>query len=260
MPKSKKKKDDGVLIRKYKDSEEYGTSMERLVDALSSQGMDSGDLMKFLSTQRTRDSRGFDPQAAFMVDQPEKGRVYKDNESGILKYQRPEGLNSKGEPVYGRGVRISKDNVGDIVDNEGISPSEAMRLAKTMQDPAVAAFYGDVYGEPAEVRQARVLNSFSKQVGSGGSAFGRSAQQQDLMDSKSSSAGEFLQRCMKEGKLSDSCKQMMKNERSKISLGERLFTPMPGSKGELRKQYKNQSGGNGLSPLQMLIRTSKIGQ
>ena len=80
------------------------------------------------------------------------------------------------------------------------------------------------------------------------------------MDSKNSSAGEFLQRCMKEGKLSDSCKQMMKNERSKIALGERLFSPMPGSKGELRKQYKNQSGGNGLSPLQTLMRTSKIGK
>lgn len=259
MPKAKKKKDDGVLIRKYKDSEEYGTSMERLVDALGAQGMDAGDLMKFLSTQRGPD-QGFSPQAAFMVDQPDRGRVYKDKDSGILKYQRSEGFNKKGEPIYGAGVRINKDNIGDIVDNDDISPSQAMRLAKIMQDPAAAAYYTDVYGEPGEVRQARVLNSFSKQVGSGGSAFGRSAEQQALMDSKGSSASQFIQRCMREGKMDKSCQDMMRNKRSQLSLSERMFTPMPGSRAELRKQWKSQSGGNGLSPLQTLMRTSKIGK
>lgn len=259
MSKPKKKDDDGVFIRKYKDSEEYGTSMERLVDALRAQGMDTGDLMKFLSSQKGPD-QGFSPQAAFMVDQPERGRVYKDEDSGILKYQRPEGFNKKGEPIYGAGVRINKDNVGEIVDNDDISPSQSMRLAKTMQDPAAAAYYTDIYGEPGEVRQARVLNSLSKQVGSGGSAFGRSAEQQDFMDSKGSSASQFLQRCIREGKMDPSCQQMMKNKRSQLSLGERMFTPMPGSRAELRKQWKSQSGGNGLGPLQTLMRTHKVGK
>lgn len=262
-PRNNRREDDGILYNKYLEEDDtYGSSSQRLSDALRARGMDASDVLGFLASQKSPRPE-FEAMLPFMSETNEgdmsgEGRVYRDEDSGQLRYQEPIGFNRKGEPTFGRGVRISGSNVGDIINNDNLSPSEKIEMSKILQDTDVARYYTDVYGEPSEVAPLRVLKRLSKQVGSGGSAFGRSAQQQDLMDSKKSSLGELAARCKKEGGMSDSCQQMMKMKRSQIPLAERLFTPMPGSRGELRQQYRKQAGNGGLGPIQKLLRTRRL--
>ena len=253
----------GVIYNRYAEEDDiYGSSSIRLADALRSRGMNTSDFMNFLTSQKSSRPE-FEAMLPFMSKTNEggmstEGRVYRDEDSGQLRYQEPKGFNRKGEPTFGRGVRITNSNVGDIIDNPNLSPSQAMEMSDILQDTDVARYYTDIYGEPSEVAPSRVLKRLSRKVGSGGSAFGRSAEQQDFMDSKKSGFGELAERCRKEGQMSESCQEMMKMKRSQIPLSERLFTPMPGSKRELRKQWRGQRGNGGLGPIQTLLRTRRL--
>jgi len=262
MPKSKKRGSGDPVYRRYDvDDAQYGRAEDRLLDALlSQQRMDRGEAEEFISKFEDLGmmdflSRAVGP-AAFSIDgsgegtgryNPE-GRMYKDEETGRVLYQPVKRTDKEGKPVYGKGVPVSQANLADVIgvdDLKSVPVSVRQELIKSLSDPASAAYFGDVYGEPAKFERNYTIDPGALRRGlnknANKSAFGESAEQKEQRKATPSGIRQLFARIGDEKCLSDSCKEMMRNKRAQIPLGERIFSPQPGSKRELR-QLRQRAG------------------
>lgn len=265
MPVFKKRGYGDPLYRRYAvDDAQYGTAEERLLDAiLSQQRMDRPQAEEFVSGLEGLGMQDFLSRAvgpaAFPIEGGStgrynpQGRMYKDENTNSVLYQPFRRTDRSGNPIYGGGVPISRNNLADIigVDNLGsIPPSTRNELIRHISDPATAAYFGDVYGEPAKFERSYVLNPAALRRGlnknANQSMFGESSQQKEQRKNTPTGISQLVGRIKDERCMSDSCRQMMKNKRSTIPLGERIFSPMPGGKRELRQQ--RQDGGQEYRP------------
>jgi hypothetical protein len=268
--KPRPRKNDVAYYRYAVDDPVYGTAEERIIDAITDQQrMDRDEASEFVGGFEDLGMRDFLSRAvgptAFSIDEsgefgdgstgrytPE-GRMYKDEDSGQVRYQPVRRLDKKGNSVYGRGVPISASNLADIVgvdDIKSLPPSVRQELTRHLSDPATASYFGDIYGEPARFERAYTIDPGALRRGlnknAGRSAFGESAQQRDQRKGTPSGIRQLFARIGDEKCMSDSCREMMRNKRSQIPLGERIFSPMPGSKRELRQQ--RERGGQQYRP------------
>lgn len=266
-PGSRRRGDSDPVYSRYAvDDPLYGTAEERIIDAIASQQrMDREEASEFVGGfeglgMQDFLSRAVGP-AAFSIDgsgegmgryTPE-GRMYKDEESGQVRYQPVKRIDRRGNPVYGSGVPIGRGNLGDIIgvdDVNSLPPSVRQDLIRSLSDPAAAAYFGDVYGEPVRFEPSYTINPAALRRGlnknANRSAFGESAEQKAQRQATPSGIRQFFARIGDERCMSDSCREMMRNKRSQIPLGERIFSPMPGSRRELRQQ--RQEGGREYRP------------
>lgn len=257
MPRIKKKGTGDPLYRRYAvEDAQYGRAEDRLMDALlSQQNLDREEAEELIGRFEDLGMQDFLNRAvgpaAFAIDEsvnatgrynPE-GRLYKDSQSGQVRYQPVKRYDSEGRPVYGSGVPISRSNLADVIgveDAASLPVSVRNELIESLSDPAAAAYFGDVYGEPAKFERAYVLDAGAMRRGlnknANQSAFGESAEQKAQRKATPSGIRQLFARMGDERCMSDSCREMLRNERSKIPLGQRIFSPMPGSKRELRQQ------------------------
>lgn len=267
MPRIKRRGTGDPIYSRYAvEDPQYGKAEERLMDALlSQQDMSRAEAEELIGSFEGLGMQDFLHRAvgpaAFSIDEsvdatgrynPE-GRLYKDEESGQVRYQPVKRYDKEGRPVYGSGVPISRSNLADIIgveDVESLPVSVRRDLVGALSDPAAAAYFGDIYGEPAKFERAYVLDPGALRRGlnrnANQSAFGESAEQKAQRKATPSGIRQLFARMGDERCMSDSCREMIRHERSQIPLGQRIFSPMPGSKRELRQQ--RQKGGQEYRP------------
>ena len=165
-----KRKNGEERRRQYRPvDEERGTNVQRLVDAMQSQGASAGDMMDLLSSMRAGtgesapvsfrmpDSMLSEEELAARREEQEaaaraeaarttddKGRVFIDA-SGRAMYQPPSGQEGR---FMGTGRLPSASDVMTITGGSSqMRPSQERNVAKLLQDPAVMQYFMDIYGE-----------------------------------------------------------------------------------------------------------------
>lgn len=165
-----KKRNGEERRRQYRlVDEERGTNVQRLVDAMQSQGASSGDMMDLLLSMRAgtgesapvsfrmpdsmlseeelaerRAEEEAKARAEEAMNTDSKGRVFVDA-SGRAMYQPPSGQEGR---FMGTGRMPSAADVMTITGGDAVMrPSQERNVARMLQDPAVMQYFMDIYGE-----------------------------------------------------------------------------------------------------------------